>query len=49
MNREQARRLRFRIKDRKFTKKGYAFGNKIGGKTLAIAEHFYKRDHKEDK
>lgn len=37
------RMRRLRIIDRSFTKKGYAFGHKIGGKTLALAEHYYKK------
>lgn len=46
VNRKVARQ---KNKDRSFTSKGYAFGNKIGGRTLAIAEHIYKKNEKKIK
>lgn len=35
---------RTRVIDRSYTKSGYAFGYKIGGKTLNIAEHISKKN-----
>lgn len=48
LNRSSLRKALSR-KNRYFTKKGYAFGNKIGGKTLGLAEHFYKKENRNDR
>lgn len=45
LNRSQRRNIMRSNKNRLYSKKGYAFGNKIGGKLLGVAEHMYKKSH----